>query len=182
MASLRKVVHIAGVLFVPIALYHPFLAVGLSLLGIIAFFLVDAVKARLDIRIVGLFYREGEMSGTALEPLAYLVSIAILLTLSLVYMPMACYVAIIVLTLGDGISSLAGKTIGGPRLAFSEKTWSGTLGGFAVCAIAGFLVAGPGAIAGAAGGMIAEAYSGRADNFLTAVAAFLCMMLVSFLT
>ncbi|HMK45267.1 MAG TPA: hypothetical protein VK436_01445 [Methanocella sp.] len=179
MASLRKVVHIAGALFVPIALYHPFLAVGLSLLGIVVFFLADAVKSRLDARMIRLFYREGEMSGTALEPLAYLTSIAILLTLSLIYMPMACYVAIIVLTLGDGISSFAGKTIGGPHLPFSEKTWSGMLGGFLVCAIAGFLVAGPWAIVGAAGGMIAEAYSGRADNLLTAAAAFLCMVLIS---
>lgn len=174
MFQLRKLVHIGGALFVPVALFSPYLAVGLAILGIIAFALLELIKLKLDPATMRLLYRKGEMGGFAVEPMAYLVSIASLLSVSLFFMPKVCYVAILTLTIGDGLATIAGKYLGGPRLPRCEKTWSGTLSGFAASAAAGFLVAGPVAIVGAAGGMIAEAYVGRSDNFAISIAAFLC--------
>lgn len=175
MFSLRKLVHMGGVLFVPLAMYNRYLALGMAILGIGAFFLLELLKRKLDPKLAGLVYRNGEMTGTAMEPLAYLLAITLLLAISLLFRPEICYVAIIVLTLGDGVATLAGKTIGGPKLPFTEKTWSGMLAGVIIAGAAGYLVAGPVALVGAAGGMIAEAYAGRGDNCFTAVVAFLCM-------
>lgn len=174
MFSLRKLVHIGGVLFVPLAIYDKYLALGMVVLGIVAFFFLEFIKRKLDPKYAKLLYREGEFSGTAIEPLIYLLSIASLLGISLVFVPKACYVAIIVLTVGDGVATIAGKAIGGPKLPRSEKTWSGLLAGLLLSVAAGYLVAGPAAIAGAVGGMVVEAYSGRKDNCTTVLAAFLC--------
>lgn len=182
MFSLRKLVHIGGVLFVPLAMYNQYLALGMAVLGIVAFFILELLKRKLDPKLVELVYRKGEMAGTAMEPLAYLLAITLLLAISLLYMPQACYVAIIVLTLGDGVATIAGKTIRGPKLPFSEKTWSGMLAGMIVSGAAGYLIAGPIALAGAAGGMLAEAYSGKGDNCFTAIIAFLCMAALALLT
>lgn len=181
MFSLRKLVHMGGVLFVPLAMYNRYLALGMAILGIGAFFLLELLKRKLDPELTGLLYRKGEMTGTAMEPLAYLLAITLLLAISLLYLPEACYVGIIVLTLGDGVATIAGKTIGGPKLPFTEKTWSGMLAGIIIAAAAGFFVAGPIALAGAAGGMIAEAYAGKGDNCFTAIVAFLCMAAVTLL-
>jgi dolichol kinase len=175
MFSLRKLVHMGGVLFVPLAMFNQYLALGMAVLGIGAFFILELLKRKLDPKLAGLLYRTGEMSGTAMEPLAYLLAITLLLAISLLYLPQACYVAIIVLTLGDGVATIAGRAIGGPKLPRTEKTWSGMLSGMIVSAAVGFLIAGPVALAGAAGGMIAEAYAGKGDNCFTAIVAFLCM-------
>jgi len=174
MFSLRKLVHIGGVLFVPLAIYNQYLAFGMAILGIVAFFLLEMLKRKLDPKYSKLLYRNGEMSGTAIEPLTYLLAITVLLAISLVFVPEACYVGIIVLTVGDGAATLAGKAIRGPKLPFCEKTWSGLLTGLILSASVGYLVAGPIAIAGAFGGMVVEAYSGRGDNSSTVMAAFLC--------
>ena len=179
MFSLRKLVHIGGVLFVPLAMYNQYLSLGMAMLGIVAFFLLELLKRKLDPKYAKLLYRNGEMSGTAIEPLIYLLAIAALLAISLMFSPEACYVGIIVLTVGDGAATLAGKAIRGPKLPYSEKTWSGLLTGLILSAVTGYIVAGPIAIAGAFGGMIVEAYSGRGDNCSTVVAAFLCAALAA---
>ena len=175
MFSLRKLVHMGGVLFVPLAMFNQYLALGMAVLGIGAFFALEFVKRRLDPKLMGLLYRNGELKGTAMEPLAYLLAITLLLAISLLFMPKACYVAIVVLTLGDGVATIVGKAIRGPKLPKTEKTWSGMLSGIIVSASVGFFIAGPAALAGAAGGMIAEAYAGRGDNCFTAIVAFLCV-------
>ncbi|CAJ37011.1 phosphatidate cytidylyltransferase [Methanocella arvoryzae] len=182
MFSLRKLVHMGGVLFVPLAMYNRYLALGMAILGIGAFFVLELVKRKLDPKLAGLVYRKGEMSGTATEPLAYLLAITLLLAISLLFMPEACDAAIIVLTLGDGVATLAGRAIGGPKLPCTKKTWSGMLAGIIIAGSAGYFVAGPIALVGAAGGMIAEAYAGRGDNCLTAIAAFLCMAAAAVIT
>jgi hypothetical protein len=102
---LRKLVHVGGVLFVPVAMLSPSLALGLALLGILLFFVVDYLKGRVDRRVSGLLYRENELRGQATEPLTYLLAIAALLAIALVFSPYACYAAIVVLTVGG----LAGR-------------------------------------------------------------------------
>ena len=92
-------------------------------------------------------------------------------------MPIACYVAIIVMTVGDGFASIVGRSLHGPRLPYSLKTWYGSLAGIIIAGSIGYLFAGPMAIAGAIGGMIAEAYAGKYDNAVTAAAALICAVL-----
>jgi dolichol kinase len=117
----------------------------------------------------------------AYEPLAYLLSIVALLALALVFMPLACYVAIVVMTVGDGFAALVGRWLHGPRLPYSRKTWYGSIAGFIIAGAAGFLFAGPMAFAGAAGGMIAEAYAGKYDNAITATVALIYAALFAYL-
>jgi dolichol kinase len=173
MAWLRKLAHLGGVLFVPVAIYSQYLALALALLGLALFVALERLKDSSLPGIAKLLYRDHELGGTALEPLAYLLSIVALLALSLVFSPPACYTAIIVMTAGDGIASVAGKAVRSPGLPGSRKTVAGTLSGFAAAAAAGYIVAGPPAIAGAAAGMIVEAYAGDIDNAPVAVAALL---------
>ncbi len=180
-ASLRKLIHIGGVLFVPLALYNQYLALVLAVLGTTLFIIFEHLKHQVAPGFFRHLYRDHELGGVAYEPLAYLLSIVALLALSLVFMPLACYVAIIVMTIGDGVAALTGRATQGPKLPFSRKTWAGSLAGFAVATVAGCLVAGPVAIAGAAGGMAAEAYAGKYDNALVAAVALVCTALAAIL-
>jgi dolichol kinase len=181
MVSLRKLVHISGAAFPIIAIFNPYLALASILAVILAFFSFEAVKPRTNIPLVSSMYREYERSIPAGEPLFYLTSIASLLVLSLFFMPSACYAAIIVLTVGDGISGVAGKAFGRRKIPHGEKTWIGSISGFALAAAFGFMIAGPVAIAGAAAGMAVEGYSHRLENLLVASSAFLAMAILSLL-
>jgi len=125
-------------------------------------------------------YRERELGTVAYDPLAYLLSIIALLALSLVFMPEACYVAIVVMTVGDGFAALAGRHLHGPRLPHSHKTWYGSLVGFVLAAAAGYLVAGPMAIAGAAGAWSRKRVRGNMIMLLRLAAALICTVLFAF--
>ena len=149
------------------------------MLAAFIFIVFERQKRRMMPGFFRLLYREHELGTIAYEPLAYLLSIVALLALSLVFMPQACYVAIVAMTVGDGIAALVGRSIQGPELPGSRKTWYGSLAGLVVAAAAGYLVAGPMAIAGAAGGMAAEAYAGKYDNAITAAAALVCAVIAS---
>jgi dolichol kinase len=81
------------------------------------------------------------------------------------------------MTVGDGFAALAGRSLRGPGLPGSRKTWYGTLAGIVAAGAVGYLFAGPVAFAGAVGGMAAEAYAGRYDNAITAAVAFVCTTL-----
>jgi dolichol kinase len=176
----RKIIHIGGVLFVPVAMYNRYLALALAFLGLLLFIFFERQKRRVVPGFFRHLYRERELGTVAMEPLAYLLSIIALLALSTVFVPEACYVAIIVMTLGDGVAGLAGRAMNGPRLPYSRKTVYGTLAGFIAAAVAGYFIAGvPAAIAGAAGGMAAEALAGKYDNAATAAAALFCAVIVS---
>ncbi len=180
MYPLRKLLHIGGVLFVPVAIYNRYLALALAFLCLLLFIFFERQKRRVVPPFFRHMYREREFSTVAMEPLAYLLSIIALLALSLVFMPEACYVAIVVMTVGDGIAGLAGRAMKGPRLPYSGKTLYGSLAGFIIAAVAGYFVAGiPMAIAGAAGGMAAEAYAGKYDNTITAAVALICAIIAS---
>ena len=177
---LRKLIHIGGVLFVPVALYNQYLALALAFLGLLLFIVFERQKRRVVPKFFRHLYRDRELGTVAMEPLAYMLSIIALLALSTVFMPAACYMAIVVMTVGDGIAGLAGRAMKGPRLPYSRKTLYGSLAGFIVAAVTGYFVAGiPVAIAGAAGGMVAEACAGKYDNAITAAAAFACAVIIS---
>jgi dolichol kinase len=176
-ASLRKLVHIGGVLFVPLALYNQYLALAMAVLGTLVFIIFERQKRRVVPGFFRYFYRQQELSTVAMEPLAYLLSLVALLALSIIFMPMACYVAIIVMTVGDGCAALAGRWMHGPKLPYSRKTWYGSLAGIIVSGIVGYLIAGPVAIVGAACGMAVEAYAGKHDNAITAAVALVCTIL-----
>ncbi len=94
-------------------------------------------------------------------------------------MPTACYVAIIVMTVGDGFAALIGRRLHGPRLPYSRKTWYGSLAGIVLSGIVGYLIAGPVAIPGAIGGMAAEAYADKHDNAIVAAASLVCAVIAS---
>jgi dolichol kinase len=176
---LRKLVHLSGAAFVLIAWFSPILAsLGIAA-GLIAFFTLEAVKLGAGVPWLWSLYREDERAGIAYEPLLYLASIALLLLVSLFFLPSACYAAIIVLTVGDGVAGLAGRLPGKHKLPYCTKTWEGTVAGFVLAAAAGFLIAGPVAVAGAAAGMAAEAYTRRFENLSVALAAFLAMAILS---
>jgi dolichol kinase len=176
---LRKLVHLSGAAFAIIAWFSPVIAAMGIATGLIVFFTLEAVKLAGAAPWLWSLYREDERAGIAYEPLSYLVAIGSLLLISLFFLPSACYAAIVVLTLGDGIAGLLGRAVGKHPLPYSKKTWEGTAAGFVLAAAAGFLFAGPLAIAGAAAGMAAEAYSRRLENISVALAAFLAMAALS---
>jgi dolichol kinase len=181
MSRLRKLIHISGALFVPLALYNQYLALALAVLVTLVFIVFERQKRRFVPGFFRHLYRERELGTVAYEPLAYLLSIVSLLGLSLVFMPLACYVAIVAMTVGDGFAALVGRSMHGPRLPYSRKTWYGSLAGLIIAGAAGYLFAGPMALAGAAGGMIAEAYAGKYDNAATAAVALICAALFAYL-
>jgi dolichol kinase len=171
----RKLVHLCGAAFAVIALYDVYVALGLVVLGMAAFLLLEALKSRLDKALLLTLYREGELKSCAMEPLLFLAAIGCLLLVSIFFVPKACYGAIIVLTIGDGFASVIGRALGKTKLPFSEKTWAGSLSGFVLSTLIGFLIAGPAIIVGAAAGMAVEAYSKKYENFIIAAVAFLSM-------
>ncbi len=179
--QLRKLVHVSGAAFAFMALFDPYLAVACIAAGIIAFFGLEASRQRIKLPLLPSLYRDSELAGRAYEPLLYLLSIALLLMLSLVFMPSACYAAIIVLTIGDGVAGIVGRAFGKRKLPHSDKTWLGSLSGLAMAAMLGFIFIGPLAIAGAVAGMAVEGYSHRLENFSVAASAFLVMAILSLL-
>jgi dolichol kinase len=179
--SLRKLVHIGGALFVPLALYNQYLALALAVLATLVFIVFERQKRRFVPGFFRHLYRERELGTVAYEPLTYLLSIMALLALSLVFLPFACYVAIIVMTVGDGIAALVGRAMHGRNLPYSRKTWYGSFAGLIIAGAVGYSFAGPMAIAGAIGGMIAEAYGGKYDNAVTAATALIFAALFAYL-
>ncbi len=177
----RKLVHISGAAFAFFALFSRPLSLLLALASILAFFTLEALRRRADLPIISALYRDSEKRGIASEPLLYLLCIATLLAASLVFDPGVCLATIVVLTVGDGIAGIVGRALGKHRLPQSKKTWEGSLSGFIAASAVGYIFAGPLAIAGAAAGMAAEAYSRRLENFWVAAASFLTMAILSLL-
>lgn len=165
----------AGAAFAFIALFNVYVAIGLVLLGILAFIALEALKPKLDKKLLLTLYRDGELGAYAYEPMYFLISILGLLLISLVFMPAACYGAIVVLAIGDGAATVVGRAIGEVKIPFSRKTAEGSLAGFVLASVVGFFVAGPAIVIGAAAGMAVEAYSGKYENLLVSAVAFLAI-------
>jgi dolichol kinase len=111
MYPLRKIVHLSGAAFAFIAWLNPLLATMGIAAGLTVFFTLEAVKLGAGVPWLWSLYREDERAGIAYEPLLYLVSIALLLVVSLFFLPSACYAAIVVLAVGDGVAGIAGGAI-----------------------------------------------------------------------
>lgn len=179
--QLRKLVHLSGAVLPAIAWFSPFLAIVAIAAGIVAFIAVEAIKHGPASAWTSMLYRDGEKHGIAYEPLLYLLSIASLLVVSVFFLLPACYAAIVVLTIGDGIAGLVGKAVGKHKLPGSNKTLEGTAASFIAASAVGFLFAGPLAIAGAASGMAIEAYARRFENVSVAASSFIAMAILSLL-
>ncbi|MBI4177784.1 MAG: hypothetical protein HY516_05495 [Candidatus Aenigmarchaeota archaeon] len=148
---LRKTVHIAGVLAIPI----------LDQLGAVKtaalFFLLAAglyayplVVEKMDKTPFGRFLRAFRSVLDFLERkdhLRYSGAIGFFVSIGFIALALPekiAAISIIVLCVGDGISTLAGRVIGRNRLFHNEsKSWEGSLSGFAASAAVCLLVTNP---------------------------------------
>jgi dolichol kinase len=110
--------------------------------------------------------REQEIKSYMWKPVYFALGILIPL---LIFPKPINYATITILTLGDGVASLAGKLVGGIQLPFNlRKTFEGTLTGFlfaltgAMTFVSPFL-----AVIGAVAGMAVEGLPLRIDDNLT---------------
>lgn len=176
---LRKSVHISGALFPFIAvLADRTLAIQLLIACILLFLIVELVRPRTQHpQIVRTLWCGEESKTIAIDPLLYLLSILSLLVLASWVDEGICYASIIVLTLGDGFSTIVGVH-GKICLWGSSKTIEGTVAGILAAALVGIYFAGFLAVVGSAVGMIAEARSSQYDNITVPVAALLSMFIV----
>jgi dolichol kinase len=134
--SLRKLVHVGGVLLVPIALYNQYMAPALAMLATLLFIAVERQKFRVVPDLIRHLYHGHELDAIAYEPLAYFLSLIALPALSLVFMPLACYTGIIAMTVGDGVAAMVGLRLRWPRPPYTRKTLSDSLAGFIAAAAA----------------------------------------------
>ncbi len=176
---LRKSVHISGALFPFIAvLAGRTLAIKLLVACILLFLVLELSRPRTkNPPIVRALWRGEESKTIAIDPLLYLLSILSLLVLASWVDEGICYASIIVLTLGDGFSTIVGVH-GKICLWGSSKTIEGTVAGILAAALVGFYFAGFIAVVGSAIGMIAEAGSSKYDNITVPMAALVSMFIV----
>jgi dolichol kinase len=174
----RKVIHICGV-FIPLIaiIFGKTQAIALILFGFLFYLAVEALKPKLNKDILSLVYRENELSGFSIEPFSYIISVLSLLFLSYFIDEKICFASIAILAAGDGFAGLIGRRYGRHKFSFNRnKSWEGTLSGFAAASVAGFYYAGAIAIIGAVFGMVAGALN-KHDNIAVPYAALVSMFL-----
>ncbi|MGP8322112.1 MAG: hypothetical protein ACT6FE_07320 [Methanosarcinaceae archaeon] len=175
----RKIVHIGGVVVPMIAVYFgKNYAIGLVLYFMFMFLFMEMIKAKEQIPAAFRFlWKEKELKGFAIDPFLYYVSILMLLLLSFYFDDGICYASIVILTIGDGISTVVG--VHGKRyFRDTKKTIEGAAAGTIVSAIIAFPFVGALAFVGSTIGMIAEVTSKRFDNIAVPVAAFVSMLII----
>lgn len=176
---LRKVIHIGGVV-VPIiaAVWGNIYAIGLVSYFMLMFLFIELLKTKVQIpAALRPLWKDNEYKGFATDPFLYFALILLLLLLSFHFDEGICYASIVVLTVGDGVSTVVG--VHGKRyFRNSPKTIEGTLAGTIAATIIGFPFVGPLAFVGSAAGMLAEVTSKRFDNVTVPVAAFISMLVV----
>ncbi|VVB93383.1 Uncharacterised protein [uncultured archaeon] len=179
--QLRKVIHIGGVLIPVVAdIIGKTQTLALGFLALIIYLALEFLKPKISKDILSLVYRENELKGFSIEPLSYFFSVLSLLSLSYFIDEILCYAAIAVLAAGDGFAGVIGRRYGKHRFPFNKnKSWEGSLSGFAAALLAGFYFAGPIAIIGSFFGMLAGAIN-RHDNISVPYAAVLSMLLVRY--
>ena len=139
----RKSIHISGVLSIPLSFFlHP--SVPLVLITLLSVFYLIAERFRLNgkempyvTRITNLATRADTESQheVILSPIYLAIGIASSL---LLFSEPISYVAIIALTLGDGVSSIIGKKYGKYKIPKTTKTFEGTASGI-LCVFLGSL-------------------------------------------
>ena len=82
---------------------------------------------------------------------------------------------------GDGVAGVIGRRYGRHRLSFNkDKSWEGSLSGFAAVVMTGFYYASTIAIIGSAFGILAGAVS-KHDNIAVPYAALIAMILAQWI-
>ena len=182
---LRKIVHIGGVVVPMIAvIYGNVYAICLVLSFMFMFLFMELLKVKTQAKtqtqtqipvVFRQLWNENEYKGFATDPFLYFISILTLLLLSFYFDERICYASIVVLTIGDGVSTVVG--VHGKRyIGNSKKTVEGTIAGIIMATVIAFPFVGALAFVGSAAGMIIEAASKRFDNVTVPVAAFISML------
>lgn len=174
---LRKVVHIGGVVVPIIAVvFGNIYAIGLVSYFMLMFLFIELLKTKVQIPATfRSLWRDNEFKGFATDPFLYFASIITLLLLSFHFDEGICYASIVVLTVGDGVSTVVG--VHGKRyFKNSTKTVEGSVAGTIAATVFGFIFVGTLAFVGSAAGMIAEVTSKRFDNVTVPVSAFVSML------
>ena len=176
---LRKVVHIGGIV-VPIiaAVFGKSYAIGMVSYFMLMFLFIELLKTKVQIPVAfRSLWRDNELKGFAIDPFLYFISIISLLLLSFHFDDGICYASIVVLTIGDGLSTVVG--VQGKRyFKNSNKTIEGSVAGIMAAAVVGFPFVGALAFVGSVAGMLAEVMSKRFDNVTVPVSAFVSMVVV----
>ncbi len=174
---LRKVVHIGGVV-VPIiaAVCGKFYAISLVSYFMLMFLFMELLKTKIRIpAALRPLWKDNEYKGFGTDPFLYFASILLLLLLSFYFDDGICHASIVVLTIGDGVSTVVG--VHGKRyFRDSTKTIEGAVAGTIAAAVIAFPFVGALAFVGSAAGMSAEVTSKRFDNVTVPVAAFVSML------
>ena len=176
---LRKVVHIGGVVVPIIAVVcGNIYAISLVSYFMIMFLFMELLKTKIQIpAALRPLWKDTEYKGFATDPFLYFAFILLLLFLSFFFDEGICYATIVVLTVGDGISTVVGVR-GKRHLRDTTKTVEGAVAGTIAATVIGFPFVGALAFVGSAAGMIAEVTSKRFDNVTVPVAAFVSMVVV----
>ena len=179
----RKFVHISGALVPFIAIFAGrSLAIQLLIACILLFLVLELVRPKAQHHpIVRALWHGEESRAIAIDPLLYFLSILGMLILASWVDEGICYASIIVLTMGDGFSTIVGVH-GKMCLWGSSKTMEGTVAGILIAALVGFYFAGFLAVIGSVVGMIAEARSSQYDNFTVPLTSLLAMLIVQVIT
>lgn len=176
---IRKAAHISGSLFPLIAIYFgKNVALGMVSALLILFLVTELVKPVLkEYSFFPSLWRESESEGFALAPFLYLISILALLLLSFRLNEGICYASIIVLGMGDGLSTIFGVH-GKMCYRGSSKTVEGTLAGLIGAIIFSYPLVGYLSIVGGLAGMYLELRSKKLDNITVPFSALLAMLIV----
>ena len=176
---IRKAVHISGSLFPLIAIYlGKNVALGILSAFLILFLVAEFSKPVLkEYSFFSSLWRESESEGFALAPFLYLISILALLLLSFRLNESICYASIIVLAMGDGLSTIFGVH-GKMCYQGSSKTVEGTLAGLTGAIIFSYPLVGYLSIVGGLAGMYLEFRSKKLDNLTVPFSALFAMLIV----
>ena len=175
---LRKVVHIGGVVVPIIAVVcGKIYAISLVSYFMLMFLFMELLKTKVQIPAAFRFlWKKNEFRGFATDPFLYFAFILLLLLLSFYFDEGICYASIVVLTIGDGVSTIVG--VHGKRyIRDSTKTIEGAVAGTIAATVIAFPFVGALAFVGSAAGMLAEVTSKRFDNVTVPVAAFVSMLI-----
>lgn len=151
-------------------------AILLILLLILLFFALELLKPWICTKAgFGDLWKGCERREFALDPFLYLVSILALLFLSFYIDENICYASIVVLTIGDGMSTIVGVR-GRRYFRDSGKTIEGAVAGIVSSSFVGFFFVGELAIIGSLAGMMVEVTSRRFDNISVPFSALFAML------
>ena len=177
----RKLIHIGGVAVVALYLLYPQVALAMMLLATLLYAFSESLRlygrsVPLISSIVALAARGRELDGIALAPLTYSVG----LTMAMLAPPPFSILAMITLTIGDGVAGLVDQALNGHSYPhMRRKRIEGSIAGFIAALAISLNFAEPfTACLSTALGMVAEALATIFDDNLAVVFASLTPMLL----